>query len=87
LSKDYSAGVPAGLDDRQNAARPGLATGKVRWHAIVFLIIIAACLAELTGSTPILAVILNPLGFVLNVGLYGGGALLIREATIRWRKR
>jgi hypothetical protein len=32
-------------------------------------------------------VIFNPLGFVANVGLYGGGALLIREATIRWRKR
>jgi hypothetical protein len=49
---------------------------------------IAACLAEfLTGSTPILMVILNPLGFVANVGLYGGGALLIREATLRWRKR
>jgi hypothetical protein len=80
--------VPAGFDDSQTAARPGLATGKVRWYAIVSLIIIAACLAEfLTGSTPILAVILNPLGFAANLGLYGGGALLIREATLRWRKR
>jgi hypothetical protein len=88
LSKDYSAGGPAGFDDHQNAARPGLATGKVRWYAIVSLIIIAACLAEfLTGSTPILAVIFNPLGFAANLGLYGGGALLIREATLRWRKR
>jgi len=88
LSKDYSAGVPAGLNHHQNAARPSLAIGKVRWYAIVFLIIIAACLAEfLTGSTPILAVILSPLGFAANLGLYGGGALLIREATLRWRKR
>src|SRR3989442_1533989 len=88
MSKEYSAGVPADFQDRQNVARPDLATGKVRWYAIVSLIIIAACLAEfLTGSTPILAVILNPLGFAANLGLYGGGALLIREATIRWRKR
>jgi hypothetical protein len=79
--------VPAGFDDRQNA-RPSPVTGKVRWYAIVFLIIVAACLAEfLTGSTPILGVIFNPLGFAANVGLYGGGALLIREATLRWRKR
>ena len=77
-----------GFDDRQNAARPGQATGKARWYAIVSLIIITACLAEfLTGSTPIPAVILNPLGFAANMGLYGGGALLIREATVRWRKR
>jgi len=88
MSKDYGDGVPADFQDRQNAARPGLAAGKVRWYAILSLIIIAACLAEfLTGSTPILMVIFNPLGFVANVGLYGGGALLIREATIRWRKR
>jgi hypothetical protein len=88
MSKDDSAGVPTDFRDRQNTARPSLATGKVRWCAIVSLLIIAACLAEfLTGSTPILMVILNPLGFVANVGLYGGGALLIREATIRWRRR
>ena len=88
MSRDYSDGVPTDFQEREKAARPGLATGKVRWYAIVSLLIIAACLAEfLTGSTPILMVILNPLGFVANVGLYGGGALLIREAAIRWRKR
>ena len=48
----------------------------------------SACLAEfLTGSTPFLGPIINPIGFAFNLGLYGGGALLIREATIRWRKR
>ena len=88
MSKDYGAGVAADIHDRQNAAKPGLATGNVRWYAIVSLVVFAACLAEfLTGSTPILMVILNPPGFVANVGLYGGGALLIREATNRWRKR
>jgi hypothetical protein len=36
---------------------------------------------------PFLGPVTNPLGFAFNVGLYGGGALLIREAAIRWRKR
>jgi hypothetical protein len=48
----------------------------------------AATLAEvLTGSTPLPTIILYPIGFVFNIGLYGGGALLIREASVRWRKR
>jgi len=65
-----------------------MATGKVRWYALVSLIPLAACLAEfLTGSTPLPSIVVYPPGFVFNVGLYGGGALLIREATIRWRKR
>src|SRR2546426_1085509 len=86
MSKDYSGSGDS--QDRQGAARSGLATGKVRWYAIVSLVIIAACLAEfLTGSTPTLGAFTNPLGLVFNVGLYGGGALLIREAAIRWRKR
>src|SRR5438309_5257911 len=86
MSKDYSGSADS--QDHQGAARSGLATGKVRWYAIVSLVIIAACLAEfLTGSTPILGAFANPLGLVFNAGLYGGGALLIREAAIRWRKR
>jgi len=49
---------------------------------------LAATLAEvLTGSTPLPTIILYPIGFVFNIGLYGGGALLIREASVRWRKR
>jgi hypothetical protein len=49
---------------------------------------LAATLAEvLTGSTPLPSILLYPIGFVFNIGLYGGGALLIREASIRWRKR
>jgi len=35
----------------------------------------------------VLTAILNPVGFALLVGLYGCGALLIREVTVRWRKR
>jgi hypothetical protein len=88
LNKDYNAESPQGDHDRQNEARASVATGKVRWYALVSLILLAACLAEfVTGSTPLPSIVIYPPGFVFNVGLYGGGALLIREATIRWRKR
>jgi len=88
LSKDYNAESPQGDHDRQNAARAGVATGKARRYALVSLILLAATLAEfLTGSTPLPSIVIYPPGFVFNVGLYGGGTLLIREATIRWRKR
>lgn len=67
---------------------PVLVTGALRWYALVSLVLLAACLAEfLTGSTPILRAITQPLGFLSLVGLYGGGALLIREAAVRWGKR
>ncbi len=88
LSKDYKAGLPADLNDRQSAARPGIATGRVRWHALFSLVVIAAFLAEfLTGSNSIPQVIAYPPSLAFNVALYGTGALLIREASIRWRKR
>jgi len=49
---------------------------------------LAATLAEvLTGSTPLPTIVIYPIGFAFNIGLYGGGALLIREASVRWRKR
>jgi len=74
--------------DRPYSAVGDVAVGKVRWYSVAFLVVMAACLAEfLTGSTPFLGPINNPIGFAFNLGLYGGGALLIREATIRWRKR
>jgi hypothetical protein len=67
---------------------PGSAAGRVRWYAVVSLVLLAATLAEfLTGSTPIIGPVIGPIGFAFNVGLYGGGALLIREASLRWRKR
>lgn len=63
-------------------------SGRVRWYALLTLLLLAATMAEfLTGSTPVPRAIANPLGFLLLVGLYGGGALLIREAAIRWGKR
>jgi len=63
-------------------------SGKVRWYSLLTLLLLAATMAEfLTGSTPIPTAIANPLGFLLLVGLYGGGALAIRETAIRWGKR
>ncbi len=44
----------------------------------------------LSGSSPVAALVTNPGQFafqiVANLGLYGPGVLLVREATIRWRK-
>ena len=67
---------------------PGTVGRKTRLYSLVFLLLLAATLAEfLTGSTRVLAGLTNPLGFAILVGLYGGGALLIREAAVRWGKR
>ncbi len=67
---------------------PALATGRVRWYALTSLVLLAASLPEfLTGSTPILVAATHPFGFATLVGLYGAGALLIRETTVRWGKR
>src|SRR5712664_98257 len=65
-----------------------MATGRVRWYGLFSLVIIAAFLAEfLTGSNSIPQVIAYPPSLLFNVALYGSGALLIREASVRWRKR
>jgi hypothetical protein len=44
----------------------------------------------LTGSSAVNAIFLNPImflfGIVANLGLYGPGVLLIREAKVRWKK-
>ncbi len=88
LSNDHNAAPATDLPDRQDVARPGIATGRVRWRGFVSLVIIAAFLAEfLTGSNSIPQVIAYPPSLLFNVALYGSGALLIREASIRWRKR
>lgn len=51
---------------------------------ILFLLLLSPMLGEvLTGSTPLIE-ILNPIGFMFLVLLYGCGTLLIREAKVRW---
>jgi hypothetical protein len=54
------------------------------WPAVVILLLLPGLTAEaLTGSTPILVYLTNPVSFVTNTLLYGGGALLIREVVRR----
>src|SRR5438445_1829800 len=85
---DLHKSLPADDPDRTSSSAGSVVPGRVRWYSIAFLVVMSACLAEfLTGSTPFLGPIISPIGFAFNLGLYGGGALLIREATIRWRKR
>jgi hypothetical protein len=56
------------------------------WPAVLTLLLLPGPTAEaLTGSTPILVYLTNPVSFVTNTLLYGGGALLIREIVRRQR--
>jgi hypothetical protein len=62
-----------------------------RRAAIVALLLLAPSIPELlTGSTPITRLVTDPLGFgvsyAIDIGLYGTGALLIRETSIVLRK-
>lgn len=53
----------------------------------LLLILCSITFAEfLTGSTPVLVPLLDPLSAVFLIGLYGAGVLLVREASIRWNK-
>lgn len=53
----------------------------------VVLILTSITFAEfLTGSTPVLVPLLDPLSALFLIGLYGAGVLLVREASIRWNK-
>jgi hypothetical protein len=63
----------------------------LRDRPILVLLFFSPGLIEyLSGSSPLMNLVLNPGFFVfqilLNVGLYGPGVLLIREAKLRWRK-
>jgi hypothetical protein len=67
--------------------RPELLTRRV----LLVLILLTPGIPEfLTGSTSVTRVLFDPLGFVVNllldVGLYTTGALLIREAAVRWNR-
>lgn len=66
---------------------PALSAQRLRtWPAILALLFLPGITAEmLTGSTPVITYLTNPLRFIANTLLYGAGALLIRE-TVRRRK-
>jgi hypothetical protein len=60
-------------------------------HPVVCLLLLSPGIPEyLSSSSPISALVLNPPMFafqlVANLGLYGPGVLLVREAKIRWNK-
>jgi len=61
-----------------------------RRHPILLFLCFTPGIPEyLSGSTPTAALVHAPGGFflflVLNVGLYGPGVLLVREAYVRWK--
>jgi hypothetical protein len=82
------------------AGLPGAAGGRgplqglfsfLRAHPVVCLLLLTPGIPEyLSSSSPLDAIILNPAQFgfqlIANLGLYGPGVLLIREAMMRWRK-
>ncbi len=56
------------------------------WPALLTLMFLSPVTAEvLTGSTPIITFLTNPISFISNVLLYGSGAILIREVVCRRR--
>ncbi|HEV2461047.1 MAG TPA: hypothetical protein VGS80_22070, partial [Ktedonobacterales bacterium] len=56
------------------------------WPAILLLFVLAPVTAEvLSGSTPLLVLVTNPILFAINFPFYGGGALLVREVVRRRR--
>ena len=76
-----------------NGARPPTfprAVAFFRRHPVLLFLCFTPGIPEyLSGSTPVAAVVYAPGGFLLflalNLGLYGPGALLAREAFVRWR--
>jgi hypothetical protein len=60
-------------------------------HPIVCLLLLSPGIPEyISGSSPTSALVLNPPMFLFqvaaNLGLYGPGVLLVREAMVRWKK-
>jgi len=80
--------APAGVRPSDPVAR---FLGYLRRHPIICLALLTPGLPEyLSTSSPLLNLVENPAFFFLqlaiNVGQYTAGALLVREAVIRWRK-
>ncbi len=74
--------------------RRALADGLLAWlrsHPVVCLAVLTPGIPEyLSSSSPLINLALNPARFfaqlAINVAQYTAGALLIREAVVRWRK-
>jgi hypothetical protein len=53
----------------------------------ILLILCSITFAEfLTGSTPVLVPLVDPLSAAFLIGLYGAGVILGREAAVRWNR-
>jgi hypothetical protein len=64
----------------------------LQMHPVVCLLLLSPGIPEyISGSSPTNAIVLNPAMFAFqilaNLGLYGPGVLLVREAMVRWKKR
>ncbi|MGB6500516.1 MAG: hypothetical protein WBG19_03830 [Thermoplasmata archaeon] len=61
-----------------------------RWPLLALLVFTPAIPELLTGSTPIGSIAFDPVGFVIDyaflLGLYGAGALLVREFAVYFHK-
>jgi hypothetical protein len=63
----------------------------LKYHPLLFLFLLTPGIPEYLGSaSQITSIVLNPPMFIgqlaANLGLYGSGVILIREAMIRWKK-
>lgn len=63
----------------------------LRRHPVICLLLLSPGIPEyISGSSPTSAIVLNPPTFAFqlaaNLGLYGPGVLLVREAMVRWNK-
>ena len=75
---------PPPTASRERGAGSGLRAWFDRHRPEILLIALSITLPELlSGSTPVVA-LLNPLAVLTLVGLYGMGALVIREVARRW---
>jgi hypothetical protein len=82
------SGAPSPPRRRSVLAR---AISYLRAHPILVLLLLSPGIPEyLSGSSPLNEIVLDPPGFLLqlalNLGLYGPGVLLAREASVRWEK-
>ena len=96
----YDSSSEVGAPTPSASGPPGMMPGRgpiqrifsfLRAHPVLCLLILTPGIPEyLSSSSPVYTIVLNPAQFALqlaaNLGLYGPGVLLIREAMIRWDK-
>ncbi|HYA11047.1 MAG TPA: hypothetical protein VEH10_05200, partial [Thermoplasmata archaeon] len=86
-----AAGSPNGSASAPATGTSAHLLAALRSRPILCLALLTPGIPEyLSSSSPLLNLVVNPgwffLGLAINVGQYTAGALLIREALIRWRK-